>query len=115
MWHNTIQHKKWYKDAEQKQKQYNMMFEKGHSQLNYYEKSRVKAHYFLRQDGKCAICDMPIGQSPGDLDHNHKTDRVRGLLCRKCNILLGMAKSDEYGIDILVSAISYLRDTDNIK
>lgn len=42
------------------------------------------------QDGKCAICatDKPtaIGWAT---DHDHKTGRVRGILCNRCNGGLG--------------------------
>lgn len=39
-----------------------------------------------RQHHRCAICDAP---GPTDLDHCHKTGRVRFLLCRHCNRGLG--------------------------
>ena len=39
------------------------------------------------------------------IDHDHKTRKVRGLLCPKCNNLLG---SCDDNIEILNSAISYL-------
>ena len=46
-----------------------------------------------RQQGfACAIC-----QSVPDVlcvDHCHKTNRVRQLLCRNCNLALGYAKDD---------------------
>lgn len=39
------------------------------------------------QDGHCALC--PFRPFPGgrklDLDHNHKTMKIRGLLCHRCN------------------------------
>lgn len=44
------------------------------------------------QDGKCAICGgQPNG--PGTrlhIDHCHDTNRIRGLLCGKCNTAIGL-------------------------
>ena len=42
------------------------------------------------QDGKCAICGKSF-DSPSDanVDHNHKTGEIRGLLCKTCNLGLG--------------------------
>jgi glycosyltransferase involved in cell wall biosynthesis len=52
---------------------------------------------FNNQKGKCAICRMPETAQRKDkagplrlaVDHNHKTNKVRGLLCMKCNVVLG--------------------------
>lgn len=41
-----------------------------------------------KQDGKCALCGKDIGEAYLDVDHDHKTGRVRGLLCRGCNMQL---------------------------
>jgi len=46
--------------------------------------------------GRCPVC----GEAPAppfsvlDLDHDHETGRVRGLLCRGCNIALGGARDN---------------------
>lgn len=44
-------------------------------------------------DGCCWVCGtLPIGRSSEGalhIDHDHKTRRVRGLLCGRCNITLG--------------------------
>jgi 5-methylcytosine-specific restriction endonuclease McrA len=62
---------------------------------------------FERQQGCCAIC----GTSQDDLgyileiDYDHKTGKVRGLLCRKCNLGIGMFGEDVENIN---KAIRYL-------
>lgn len=42
----------------------------------------------LSQGGLCAICKNPFPKTP-QVDHCHTTLKVRGLLCRACNIELG--------------------------
>lgn len=73
--------------------------------------------YFLLLSGQnevCAICKQPekskarsSNKFPRRLavDHCHKTNKLRGLLCTKCNFCLGMVNDD---IDILKSAVEYL-------
>ncbi len=63
------------------------------------------------QRGKCMICGSkdPRGRSNSiyfQVDHDHKTGAVRGLLCAPCNVGLG-----SFGDDIkrLEKAIEYLR------
>jgi hypothetical protein len=58
------------------------------------EKYGLKAKKFWemweRQDGKCAICRRAVKLT---IDHNHKTRRVRGLLCYYCNGILGRVEA----------------------
>lgn len=64
-----------------------------------------------RQNGGCGICKGGTkGRGRFHVDHCHETGRVRGLLCAKCNILLGHADDDT---KLLRSAISYLIDPPN--
>lgn len=63
-----------------------------------------------RQAGACAICKGPPrgqGSKLGhfDVDHDHTTGRVRGLLCNPCNQALGLLNDRK---DVLVSAVQYL-------
>lgn len=59
------------------------------------------------QNNGCAICDADISEVKAALvDHCHETGQVRGLLCVRCNSLLGYAKDN---IETLNRAISYLQ------
>lgn len=60
------------------------------------------------QDGLCSICrtDEPTaGKRSFCVDHDHITGKVRGLLCTRCNTMLGNALDD---VKILKAAIVYL-------
>jgi hypothetical protein len=61
------------------------------------------------QGGRCVICgtDKPRGNH-GTLciDHDHKTGKVRGLLCGTCNRALGFFKDSE---SLLIAAAEYIR------
>src|SRR5450759_1531991 len=42
------------------------------------------------QGGLCAICHDPmVRANEPQIDHDHETGRVRGLLCARCNLALG--------------------------
>lgn len=43
----------------------------------------------VQQDARCAICKEPFIETPS-VDHDPKTEIVRGLLCRGCNTGLGL-------------------------
>lgn len=45
------------------------------------------------QNNVCAICEEPTPINKRlDIDHNHTTGKVRGLLCRNCNHGIGAFK-----------------------
>lgn len=50
--------------------------------------------FLSNQKGVCAICKNPSTEGKGrlDVDHNHSTGRVRGLLCNSCNRGIGFLK-----------------------
>lgn len=55
---------------------------------------------------RCAGCGDPINFANRQIDHDHVTKRLRGLLCAPCNLTIGNAKES---IDRLVGIIAYLR------
>jgi hypothetical protein len=59
------------------------------------------------QGGMCAICRNKIAEPRIAIDHDHQTKEVRGLLCKKCNMALGLLGDDK--ISTLYGAIAYLR------
>jgi len=60
--------------------------------------------------GRCDICGIPLSQSNMVIDHNHKTNKVRGLLCRKCNIGIGLLKDS---VHVIEAAKKYLEERSN--
>ncbi len=74
-----------------------------------------KEYYNHRVEIKNLKCDICFNELSGIaskfvVDHCHHNGKIRGLLCRKCNMLLGFVCDDE---EILYSAISYLKSEDN--
>jgi hypothetical protein len=84
---------------------------------------KQKRHYYLKcrfgisvkeynellqkQQGVCAICKLkPQSSRNLAVDHDHKTGKIRGLLCHKCNTGLGLFYDDT---EKLLSAVEYLQ------
>lgn len=73
----------------------------------------------LEQESKCAICQdefppqrIERSENNGNrcfggfaTDHDHATGKIRGLLCGRCNAMIGQAREN---VEILRSAIDYL-------
>jgi hypothetical protein len=68
------------------------------------------------QEGRCKLCNRyhPLESSVFteilNVDHCHLTNKVRGLLCHKCNKALGLFSDD---VKILQKAIQYLKENQN--
>jgi len=66
----------------------------------------------LAQNGVCAICFKPETSvvngkiKPLAVDHCHNSEKIRGLLCARCNQAVGLFGED---INVLSNAIEYLR------
>ncbi len=75
-----------------------------------------------RQNHVCAICGLPEvikdkrsdGARALSVDHNHKTNKIRGLLCNRCNSAIGNLCVDDHGVELLCSAISYVKNGDGV-
>lgn len=63
------------------------------------------------QNGVCKICNQPheMGRRL-EVDHCHKTGIIRGLLCGRCNKLLGLSDDNP---SILRQAIVHLEQASN--
>lgn len=70
---------------------------------------------YQKQNSQCDICgclcenyfdESALSREIFYVDHCHKTGKVRGLLCSKCNSMIGFCDDN---IEILLSGIKYLR------
>lgn len=57
------------------------------------------------QQGKCGICKE---SKKLFVDHCHKTRKVRGLLCSKCNLIIGQLNDS---VEVGKNLVKYLEDT----
>lgn len=82
-------------------------------------KHKVKKYGLSEQDYKsliekhnnqCAICGLKQSDTWRllSIDHNHETNKVRGLLCSNCNLGLGYFKDN---IELLKGAIEYVKNS----
>jgi len=77
---------------------------------SHYYKPKPKEISLMKDDqvGRCAICEEELSSDTKHIhvDHCHKTNITRGLLCASCNKGLGFFKDNPR---ILERAISYLK------
>jgi len=68
----------------ERQKNYTLMRKYGISSDEY-------NNFFMSQNGCCKICNRHQSEFKRRLavDHDHKTSKVRGLLCHHCNAAIG--------------------------
>lgn len=59
------------------------------------------------QNSLCPVCSKSLnGYKVAHIDHCHKTNKIRGILCRDCNIIIGNAKDSP---EILRRMANYLK------
>ena len=63
------------------------------------------------QNGKCLTCgvELTLTKAGYTIDHDHTTGKVRGLLCRMCNRVIGMLKDSP---EIFHSIAGYLESNE---
>jgi hypothetical protein len=98
--------KEYRKNNEQKLKNYDKTTRKeGNLRRTYGISIEEYGILLKKQGGRCAICGkIPNGR---DLcvDHDHKTGKIRGLLCHNCNTGIGQFQDN---ILLLQNTIKYL-------
>ena len=93
--------RQWRKDNPEKIKSHQLKCRYG---LSYEEWLQM----WENQDSKCAICgDLFIKPSDAYVDHNHKTGEIRGLLCKRCNLSIGLFDDDS---ELMKKAMEYCRN-----
>lgn len=99
--------KSWMKDNPEKWDYYNR---KTTLRKRYGISPELYEELLLKQEGRCAICGS---NNPGgrfkyfNVDHNHSTGKIRGLLCLYCNTGLGKFGDNT---TFLRKAVEYLEE-----
>ncbi len=95
--------RKYYKTSEFQEKQRRRCYK-----LRYGITLEMYNEMLEAQNGVCAICGRDYNHKRHKhfhVDHNHKTSKVRGLLCIRCNTLVGNSGES---VEILKKAIDYI-------
>ena len=89
-------------------KEYHKQYSKQYHLLTKYNLT-IEAYDFIlhQQNYKCAVCNTHISKltTPMNVDHDHTTGKVRGLLCGPCNRGIGQLRDDYV---IVQAAADYL-------
>lgn len=111
-------HKEWYQKNKEKEKEESL--NRYYLSKDYAKDKSLQRKYNItledqkklldkKQNGKCANtkCNKPWNAT----DHNHVSGLVRGLLCRECNISLGLLDDS---FDKIIALAKYLHEAENI-
>jgi hypothetical protein len=99
----TERNKKWNKDNPEKSKSATIATSR---KIKYGISREEYGKMLVDQNNQCAICQIQIGWEAA-VDHCHNTNKVRGLLCRKCNLGLGGFKDN---VETIRRAIEYVKN-----
>ena|ERR1700693_4932804 len=105
-WYSKNPHKK--KEYREKRKEYTKL---RLIQIKYGLSPKEYKELFNQTNNECPVCNV-IFYSNGNgshacVDHNHTTGKIRGIICRNCNVALGNTKDNP---KILRALIEYLKD-----
>lgn len=112
-----------YKEKYKKQKEKMSIEELEKNNINialkrYKMDSDTYSQMILSQNNKCKICGKLEDSLSKNgkikrlsIDHCHKTGAIRGLLCHRCNVMLGNATDST---EILMLAIIYLQEHEEV-
>lgn len=97
-------HKQWRLKNPEKRK---AIKRKSDLKINYGITIEQYEQLLFEQKECCAICNKKQVNDTRrlDIDHNHITGKVRGLLCSKCNTALGLLNED---LELFNKAANYL-------
>lgn len=110
--------KKYYQNNREKCIKNNIEYRKRKPEVTL--KTMLKVHYNLTieeycnilncQNNNCKICNITLDRTnklkTPHVDHNHKTGKVRGILCHQCNLDLGKIEKEGF----LEKALNYLKE-----
>lgn len=68
----------------------------------------TQAEYEAMEDAIDGMCPICFASSKLVVDHCHETGSVRGLICNKCNVGLGLLRESSH---VLIRATQYLDDS----
>jgi hypothetical protein len=69
-----------------------------------------KEQMLIEQSFCCKLCNKQLNMITACVDHNHRTGKIRGLLCQKCNRHLGIVEKNPIFVQ---NALEYLHMSDN--
>lgn len=93
------------KQIRNKSSDYNRLIQRKYG-INIKQKNKI----LKNQNNRCAVCKSLFINNEkcrsDHIDHCHKTGMVRGILCRSCNLGLGLFRDNT---EFLETAIKYLK------
>lgn len=101
-------------EIKQKKKKYRLKYITREKELKLINKYGMSLEDYAKMlemcDHVCSICKTHTTKRSLAVDHDHITGEIRGLLCGKCNVILGLCHDNPV---ILLQAVEYLNSKIN--